>query len=271
MFRRLRRAPGRVWRRTFGAAASALRPGCVALLHQHRCGSTVLGGMLGAHPRITWRSEVITYHRLAYERAHGSEAGWTCAPAALIRAHRRGHPWGWFGCEVTTRNARDLGLSLEATVDMLRRLGFRRFVVLERRNHLRRYLSSLVGEARGRLHLEAGRLAGATAVALDPESTGLSRDRLPLLEVLRRDTDEVARLLELTAPLERLHLVYEDDLRADPAVGYARVCRYLGEEPVAVAPATARTSPFPVADILSNYDEVAALLAGTPFEWMLEA
>lgn len=270
MLEQVRRLPRRVWDRTGGAALSAVRPGSVVMLHQHRCGSTVLGGMLKKHAKVSWCNEVVTFDMLRYERAHETTDGWTCDPRKIIKRSRRRNPRGWYGCEITTRNAAKLGMSLESTVRLLRDMGFTKFIVLERHNHLRRYLSARSTMARGRLHLNKGESAERTKVTLDPDCTGMSRDREPLLDRLRLDCGEIEQLLSLTEPLDSLHLVYEDDVLADPSVGYARICRFLRVEPAATEPGTVRTSPFPVADMLENYEQVAALLAGTEFEWMLD-
>lgn len=230
----------------------------------------MIGGMLKKHARVSWCNEVLTFDMLHYERAHGTIDGWTCDPGGVINRSRRRNPRGWYGCEFTTRNSAKLGMSLDSTVRLLQDLGFSKFIVLERRNHLRRFISSRSSMARGKLHLNKGEAAERKAVTLDPDCTGMSRDREPLLERLRVDCEEMEQLLALTAPLDSLHLVYEEDVLADPSVGYERVCRFLGVAPAAAEPGTVRTSPFPVAEMLENHEQVASILAGTDYEWMLD-
>lgn len=67
-----------------------------------------------------------------------------------------------------------------------------------------------------------------------------------------------------------LDLVYEDDVEHDPCVGYRRLCAHLGLEPVEVSERTQRATPYPMSQIVENFEEVRAKLGSTRFEWMLE-
>jgi len=241
------------------------------MLHQGRVGSTLLGNMLKEHPRITWRNELITFHRMHYERMHGSNIGWTCSPTKVINAARRNAPWGWFGCEVKPYNAYELGITLEEMVDQLKSMGFKRFIVLERRNLLRRYISVRMARASGKWHISDTSQRDNRSIKLDPESNERWGEKLSLLDVLRKDANENEQLLELARPFSPLHLIYEDHLQNDPSVGYGMVCEHLGEQPLEAQPNVVRTNPYPVSQLVSNYDEIAEVLAGTEFEWMLKA
>jgi hypothetical protein len=66
-----------------------------------------------------------------------------------------------------------------------------------------------------------------------------------------------------------LDLTYEDDVAADPVRAYRRICYFLGvkNEPVEIR--YGRTTPQKLTEIIENFDEVKAALAGTEFEWML--
>ena len=67
-----------------------------------------------------------------------------------------------------------------------------------------------------------------------------------------------------------LELSYEDDIAEDPRAAYARVCTWLGLEVVPAEPDLRRTNPRALREVISNWDEVANGLAGTPYAWMLE-
>ena len=67
-----------------------------------------------------------------------------------------------------------------------------------------------------------------------------------------------------------LSLTYEDDLEQSPLVGYRRVCKFLG---LSAFEPTLRCRNLNVGllpQLIANWDEICALLAPTPFAWMLE-
>jgi hypothetical protein len=67
-----------------------------------------------------------------------------------------------------------------------------------------------------------------------------------------------------------LHLVYEDHVESDPTVAYRLICDLIGVEPGKAEAQLGRTGDAPLTDLLSNFDEIADLLNGTEFEWMLD-
>lgn len=253
-----------------GDLISSRRAGAVATLHQHRCGSSVVGKMLAKHPEISWRGETLTRNMLRWERKHGSRRGWTCDPARIIRKDMRQMPWGWFGCEVTAHNLNRLHLDCGQIIDTLCALGFSRFIVQERRNHLRRYISSRIG-ARSRSWENKKVKHKPTPIYLDPNAAGMDDESGRLIDRLRIDTESIQEMVRLTEEYNPLHLVYEDHIEQDPRVAYHMICEHLDLEPQEVTPKLVRENSFPVQDMLQNYDEVADVLRHTEFEWMLTA
>ncbi|MEN8239769.1 MAG: hypothetical protein ABFR53_11285, partial [Actinomycetota bacterium] len=76
-------------------------------------------------------------------------------------------------------------------------------------------------------------------------------------------------LRELLPPSDTLWLTYEDDIERDPSIAYRRVCGLFGVTPSDSEPALAQTNPFPMEEIIDNYDEIYELLDGTEYAWML--
>jgi hypothetical protein len=226
--------------------------------------------MLAEHPEINWRGEVLTQDMMRWANEYGTRDGWTCDPARVIKQQMRKAPWGWFGCEVTTHNLNRLRLDCEEVIETLRGLGVSRFIVQERRNHLRRYISSRVAAASKNWQNDK-RKQRPTRIYLDPNDAGMDDESGPLLERLRRDTAHLQEMHRVTQPYKRLHIVYEDHVEQDPRVAYTMICEHLGLQPRQVNPSLIRGNPFPVKDMLENYDEVAEALRHTAFEWMLTA
>jgi len=63
---------------------------------------------------------------------------------------------------------------------------------------------------------------------------------------------------------------YEKDILPDPMLAFKKVCVFLKIPEAIVTSDYKRTNPFPLRQIIVNYEEVDKLLTGTRFEWMLE-
>jgi len=67
-----------------------------------------------------------------------------------------------------------------------------------------------------------------------------------------------------------LWLTYEDHVQSDPRKGYLQICDFVGLPPCSVEVPLGRTNPFPVTEVIENYDEVVRELEPTSFRWMVE-
>lgn len=239
----------------------------LAMLHVGRCGSTVVARMLDDHPEVTWDGEIFE----PSVRAHLPEPV-DLEPAALIAARReRAH--GRYGFEtkyLQSHHLGRLGLSLEGYLATLEGLGFRRFVTLHRRNYLRRVVSGAVGRSSGTWHRSRAGAGPLVEIRLDPQRVPFGPDR-PLLDVFHELEAGEAALREQLPKESTLRLTYEEDIASDPTIAYRRICSLMDIEPLHPRPELFPTNPFPLHQILTNYEEIATLLDGTRFEWMLEA
>jgi LPS sulfotransferase NodH len=163
-----------------------------------------------------------------------------------------------------------VNLDLSAYIALLAAQGFERFIVLARHNHLRKLVSGIAGKRSGLWHTRTA-VRGPAPVPLPVEDFRFGPWRGTLLECLRDLDAQHARLLAELAGRQVLRLSYEEHISDDPGVAYRAVCAFLGLEPRPVRPTLTKTNPFPLRDIVSNWDEVAAVLAGTPYAWMLDA
>ncbi len=236
----------------------------LAMLHVGRCGSTVVGRMLDEHPDIDWDREIFEPHRRAELGVPGN-----LAPEPLIR-QRKGQTPLHYGFEtkyLQSHHLGRLGLSLPDYISMLGDLGFDRFVALHRRNYLRRVVSGAVGRASGTWHRSQGS-ATPVSIRLDPARVPFGRPKR-LLDVFHELTAGERALHALLPEDGTLWLTYEDDIARDPSVAYRRICDLFDVTPIDSEPALSPTNPFPLTEILENYDEIAELLTGTEYAWML--
>ena len=235
----------------------------VAMFHVGRSGSRVLADLLGQHSHVSWDGEVVRknpslwHHRGAFDR--------------FVRRRSDAAETGIYGIELKFFHARLLGVSMSELLSRLNALGFDRFVILKRRNLLRKVVSSVVYHTTRKAHIRAGREAELTRVAVDPARVRIDRAELSLLQHLRGYQEGFLQLHEELSGRETLQLTYEDDIANDPTDGYRRTCAFLGlpDEPAEVR--YAPTNPFPLSEIITNWPDVAAVLRDSEFEWMLDS
>jgi hypothetical protein len=233
----------------------------VVTVHMGRCGSTVLGNLLGQHPGVAWAGEVFNPRLKIWRR--GAD------PIETIEAHRRSLGKSIYGLELKTWDSRHSGLPLR---DMLQRLDDRyaiHRVLLWRRNFLRAIVSFLAALAFGYWQLRAGTTPRLIPVRIDLARLVYRGVAGSLIEHLERHEQEIFYARSLLAEQPHLELIYEDDLEPQPLLGYAKVAAFVGLSDFTPVPSLARMNPFPLEAIVENFAEVRAALEGTHFAWML--
>lgn len=241
-----------------------LRDG-VFMFHQGRCGSTVVALMLDQHPQIASLGEIF---EPSFQRRRMLAPAETLLRAARVRGFPR-HALAeakFMECQ----HLATLGMGIEDFVAMLKRLGYRRFVVLRRRNYLRMLLSTILGGERGRkYHFLPGEHVPETRIRLDPAITYFFSVSGPMHEVFGYMDGQYARLDAALAGEDVLQLTYEDDISEDPQVAYGRVCRWLGLAPVPAGVKLQKANPRSTQEVLENWEEMRGVLEGTRYAWML--
>ena len=145
--------------RILGPLLSCFRKINVVMFHIGRSGSTVLSDLLGQHSRVFWDGQI--YERLFEQLeasstrvAPGSVARHNAITALQFRMRAAGERV--YGFEVKFFHLRCFGIDLKEYVAHLRALGFTHFVILERRNYLRKILSSVVAHRVGHVSPDCG-------------------------------------------------------------------------------------------------------------------
>jgi glycosyltransferase involved in cell wall biosynthesis len=251
-------SPAKPARRDRRSAGPATR---IAMIHHGRCGSQVLGDLLDQHSRICWEGELFEplSHKLPKR------------PMPHLRQRLRACKKAMYGFETKHYHPDLMGVEWPDYMAGLQDLGFRKFIIQRRANLLRTFVSALVGKAKGHVyHLPAGKTASLQKLTLDPQAVYFDDKPVRLLDALEFTTDRMELARRLLAGHDILCLTYEEDIAEDPSRGYRRACDFLGVEPEPVEIKYGRTTPFPLRDVIENFDEVKAALAGTEFEWMAE-
>jgi LPS sulfotransferase NodH len=242
----------------------------VAMFHIGRSGSTVLGELLGQHPEVHWDGEVHRQAVRALKRGRKRGSLKTHDPIGALATRIAASPKPVYGFEVKFFHLRVLGVTLTRYLDALQGINVTRFIVLRRRNTLRKVVSSLVAQQTGAYRVPAGSRPSRKKVEVNVERLVIDADAKPLLAFLEdyeRAFDGIEKRL---ADRQSLTLVYEDDILLDPVSGYRSVCAFLGLAPAEAQVKAGRNNPFPLDQIVSNIDQVRSALAGTPFAWMAQ-
>lgn len=254
-----------------GPVFSRYRRGNVAMFHIGRCGSSVVGNLLDQHPKIYWDGEI--YHRFLKSPPKESGSGTYRKPIDPLEYVRKRMTLAgerFYGCEVKFYHLDLLDSELAEYVKELENLGFGHFIILERKNYLRKVVSSIIAKKTSRFHQPSHRKAALNRIVLDPSDVCIDSDSKPLLDYLQTYQDRFRTLKGLLSHREALHLTYEDHVCLAPIVAYHQVCNFLNINRHEVVVRYGRSNPFKLSKMIINYDEVKCSLKGTSFEWMTD-
>lgn len=241
------------------------------LLHAGRCGSTLLGQMLGMHPDVHWAGE--TLNRYRPHRCRARPAGFDAFRALARAAAAARAPVHLESVKINYTHLDEVaGCDVRGLIDRLARIGFEPFVLLERRNYLRAVVSAAIGQRTGRWHRAPHEPPVSVPVAVDVAKP-LAGDAnafslMALLDEMDRNY-RAARVALARCGRDWLHLRYEDDVAPDPGAACRRVAGALGLGAFAPAAPMAPTNPAPLAALITNLPEVAEYLEGSPYAGML--
>ena len=255
------------WRHlTRGGSGSGRRLGSVVMFHTGRSGSSVIADMLGGHPAIHWDGELFNYRLMLWRKRPKYRM---VEASGLIRRRMNLFDKPLYGFEVLSTHLHAGQMEERQFIAALENLGIEHFILLTRRNVLRKLVSNLVARERGRWRLEAREAAPLTRVHVDTSNLQMASIK-PLVTHIRDTLADYATLRSALSSRRCLELVYEDDVHRDPRRAYRRICEFLGVEYVAAPVRHGRTTPHPLRQVIENYDEVAQVMSNTGFEWMLE-
>lgn len=243
--------------------ALGARPGGrnIVVFHAGRSGSQVLAGLLAQHPDIFWDNELFWAARL---RTYRDIYGDAFDPMEIIRLAPFKTRKPWYGWEMKPNHFRLAELDRAACIEQLKVMGYDRFIVLRRKSLLRQFLSMRLlksQEDRSRTHVRADD---------DVQRRQIDIDTLAFLNFARVQEEDFNDLAHDLAGEQVLQLTYEDHIEQDPRNAQRRVCDFMGVAPHEARVTLRRGNPFPLREIIRNYDEVASDLSGTAYAYMLE-
>ena len=229
------------------------------ILHEARSGGALLADLLQQCPGIRWVDGLL-------DGAHG-QTGDASLEALRERISRDGPDRTGFGIEIS-----QLAASGMTPAEFLRRaaeIGVDRWILLTRRNRLRQLVSAALADATGRDQVRPSdpwQEAPPHRVTIDPvDAAGMT-----LADRFRNQDGATGAVRTALAPYASIELVYEDDIANAPLQAVARLTPFLQLPDYDPVVRHQRLAPWPLREIVANYEAVAAALAGNEFAWMLE-
>lgn len=233
------------------------------MFHIGRSGSTVLANMLAQHPMILSDGEIYG----------GDPEKWTPArkqpPLDYLKERMRIAGNRIYLFEAKFWHAAVIHMRFDDFFRTLLGEGFEHFIVLKRRNYLRKIVSSRRAQESGIWRRAPGESIHVSRVRIDPLRLAMDQTSEPLLAYLERYDRSFAALDVLLDGHSTLRLTYEEDIEQDAHTAYHRVCDFLEIDRHPVVVEDAKLTPFPLKDVIINFDEVDRALRGTRFHWML--
>lgn len=239
------------------------------MFHTGRCGSTVLGNMLNAHSKVFWPSEIFVEFMRTEKNVNKKRF-----VEDTIEQSRQSSVSMVYGFETKYLpqqhlSQRCINMEIEDYISLLRKINFSKFIVIRRKNYLRRAISAQVGSKTKKWH-SMQNITSSEKITIDINSFSTGVTQEPILELFCCMDESFDRLKMLLSHDDTLFLTYEDDILEDPRVAYRKVCEFVGivdESPIIEL---RRTNSFRYEDIVINFKEVQAILKDTKYSWMLD-
>ena len=177
----------------------------------------------------------------------------------------------YYGFEIKPFHFRLIGYSIETYMKHLDQLGYTHFIILDRKNRLRKITpSNIAHNEKTRYHITQDKKLKVKQVHINTEKVEIDFDSKPLLDYLTDFDTQFDEIRKLMTGRNILELTYEDHIMNDPKVAYGEVCDFLGIKQKKVDVSLSRTNPFPLREMIENDGEVEQVLKGTPYAWMLD-
>ena len=131
-----------------------LRPTNFCIWHSGRCGSTILSSMLKQHPNIYCAEELLENYSREYVKSKNNLEGWSRGKF-LIRLNMLKGGKKVSGFEMKMAHLNRLEVNVSEAVNFLNKIGYKKYIVLERQNYLRVFVSREVAKQTSLYHIDS--------------------------------------------------------------------------------------------------------------------
>ena len=240
---------------------SLMRNTNICMWHTGRCGSTVIADLIKQDGRIDWAEEILESFSKMPPPEILEKGDFRHQIFHRINKRQKLAALRPFGFEMKIWHYKRFNLDFDEAYEIIKRIGFSKHIILERKNYLRVGVSAKVAATTGQSHLKSGQERKTHKVTID-----VSDNRL--YEGIKLHED-FYRELKQKLPKDSLYICYEDDVERDPSVGYKKVMQYAGFTPKDIKTSLRKTNPQKLSEIIENYDAVCNNLKETPYHWMV--
>jgi LPS sulfotransferase NodH len=257
-----------LWGKNSSSCASRL-----AMFHIGRCGSTVVAKLLEQHRNIYWANELYEPIFKQWNRLNPDFTQPGIMPMHPIKYLKKSISKSsseTYGFEIKPYHFRLVGMTLEDYLKEIESIGFHKFIVLDRKNKLRKIISSIKAKQSGVYHLKIGSNPKIEKINIPVHEIQIDHECKSLLEFIDDYIKDIKLVDHILQNKNCLKLTYENDIESDPLIAYSKICSFIGVDEINPKISLTKTTPFPIRDLVENYDEVSKCLANSPYEWMLE-
>ncbi len=245
---------------------SSWMPGGIFLFHQGRCGSTILADLLGQHPKIRSNGEI-------FNPFHGDKKLPT-TPKNMLMGRRAIALKSYTLVEAKFFECQHLAIfnsDIEEFVGILRESGFDKFIILSRKNFLRKLLSILVAKKRGnKWHIQSTEdKPPVVKVHLDTQRVCIQGKCAPIVEMFDYMDRQYEKLREALRGENVLEIAYEDHIYNDPQIAYLKVCDWLNIDSYEAKIRYQKSVTDTPVVLVDNWEEVVEKLKDTQYFWMV--
>jgi len=239
----------------------------VFMLHTGRVGSTVLADLLNQHSKIHWDGEFY----IKKDKKHLNFIHKNSITFLKIKANQR--IIESYGFEVKSSpkqiyGTNSINLNLDEFLEKIQEINFKHFILLERKNYLKQFISFKFAKKTKILHTKQ-KTEKLNTLLINVENCLWFKEEKNLIKHFEYLDNFYENTKNKIKNKKHLFLTYEDDILKNPTIAYKKTCDLLGLEHQNPKVNLKRTNPFPLKDVIENYIEVEEYLKGTKYEWML--
>ena len=238
------------------------------MLHNGRCGSTVVGDLLAQNPNMHWASELYTPLFEKWKKEHpnrfplAEQKTIVEKPIEFLKNSISETTKPYYGVAIKPVQLVLIGFLAENFLNQSFLLNFIYFILIRRKNWLRSIVSAKISAKTDVWHSCREDIAKLKKIHLP-----LNKPK-PLVERIEEKEIQMQEVETLLAGKNVLNLTYEDDIEQDPQSAYRSICKFVNMEETKASVTLSKTNPFPLKDMIENFAEVKAALHNTPYEWM---
>ena len=240
----------------------------IMMLHEGRCGSTVVGNLLSQNPNIHWASELYEPMFAKWKEENQQEFAYLAKepivenPIELLKNSMNETTKPYYGFVIKPSQFFLVNSSATKFLNQSFLLNFTYFILIRRKNGLRQIVSGQVARKKNTWHSYGEDIAKLEKIHLPVKQPRPLVGRIGNIKIRMQEIET------LLAGKNVLNLTYEDDIEQDPQKAYQSICEFVDMEATKASVNFNKTNPFPLKDIIENFAEVKAALQNTPYEWM---